>query len=94
MYLQNNYHISYVTSRGVMNKVVESFRSLMVEEQEVVSKQAASQTVKSKTGSARQSAPVANVVRFVLNLIYSPFYWCSIGFIVVCFLQMKILIRL
>ena len=77
-----------------MNKVVESFRSLMVEEQEVVNKQTVSQTVKSKTGSARQSAAVANVVRFVLNLIYSLFYSCLIGFIVVDVLQMKTLIRL
>ena len=43
-----------------MNKVVESFRSLMVEDQVVVGKQTGTQAVKSKTGSGgRQTGPPA-----------------------------------
>ena len=45
-----------------MNKVVESFRNLLVEEQEV-SQQTGTKTAKPKTGSVRQSASASNIVR-------------------------------
>ena len=50
-----------------MNKVVESFRSLMVEEQEV-NQQTGSKTVKTKTAPVRQSTSATNLVRFVVYL--------------------------
>ena len=53
-----------------MNKVVESFRSLMVEEQEV-SQQTGSKTVKTKTAPVRQSASASNVVRLVFYVLNS-----------------------
>ena len=55
--------------RGAVNKVVESFRSLMVEDQVVVGKQPGPPAAKSKTGSGgRQTGPSSNVVRFVVIL--------------------------
>ena len=45
-----------------MNKVVESFRSLMVEEQEV-NRQTGSKIVKTKTAPVRQSTSATNLVR-------------------------------
>ena len=54
--------ITYFFDRGPVNKVVESFRNLLVEEQEV-SQQTGTKTAKPKTGSVRQSASASNIVR-------------------------------